>query len=158
MVVEGITDFYALSIALKFSDKISRLAFIPGVGSGASGLQISLLLGRGDAFTVMLDDDKAGKTSANKYRAEWYLTNQSVFTVGELLPDFKSKRLEGFLSEALVEDIMAQQSLTSRPSKKQIGLFLAEKFSSGAEKNPFDNETQSRFEKLLQALQDRFPT
>jgi hypothetical protein len=66
LLVEGITDYYALKFVFdKWSTK--TFALMPGCGAGASGPQISSMLGRGERFIVLLDDDKAGKQAAQRY-------------------------------------------------------------------------------------------
>lgn len=64
VIVEGITDFYALKLV---QDKLAKTSIMPGCGAGSSGALISWLLGRGEKFILVLDDDSAGKAAAKRY-------------------------------------------------------------------------------------------
>ena len=56
VIVEGISDYYALSLAKKIANVETEFSLMPGVGAGASGPLIGMLLGRGDQFIVLLDN------------------------------------------------------------------------------------------------------
>jgi hypothetical protein len=48
LVVEGVTDYYALKIVQRFLKMFETFSIMPGVGAGASDPTISSLLGRGE--------------------------------------------------------------------------------------------------------------
>ncbi len=158
VLVEGIMDFYALSIARRNSGKKYKFAIMPGVGAGASGPQISLLLGRGDSFVMMLDDDAAGRKAVARYQQEWYLDSDQVFTVGALDAEFTNARLEELLSSETQDLIRTHAGLSTKPNKKQIGLYLAEKYAEQSDKEAFCVETQARLQKILDSLAARLKT
>jgi hypothetical protein len=128
IIVEGITDFYALKLVENTSSEIS---IMPGCGAGSSGPLISWLLGRGEKFILVLDDDKAGNAAATRYANEWLLSENSVATLGQLIPAFSGRKLEGLLSSETTEAIKAALQKTSAPTKKEIGLYLAELYALG---------------------------
>lgn len=119
VLVEGITDFYALKLASRMSGKKRGFSVMPGVGAGAAGPQIALLLGRADRFLVMLDDDKAGRQSAQKYRSEWFLSEDEVFTLATFGSDYEGKRLEGLISQDTKQLIMYPNFFTSVDSTRR---------------------------------------
>ena len=85
VIFEGISDYYAFKYVQDFTgDSIAGLALMPGAGAGASGPIISYLLGRAEKFLVLLDDDKAGRTAAERYRNEWMLTGREVSTLSDI--------------------------------------------------------------------------
>lgn len=126
VVVEGITDFYALSIAISFSKRRRRFHIIPGTGSGSSGPVIGQLLGQGATFVVLLDDDKEGKKAAAKYASEWYLGQDQVLTLNHIDDSFAGMAIERILGRETLDFISARLQLSSPPSKKQVGWYLAE--------------------------------
>jgi predicted ATPase len=86
VIVEGISDYYALRLAFDMRAKPPRFSLMPGCGSGASGPLLSLLLGRGESFLLLVDDDKAGRKEKVRYQSEWCLRPGQVLTVADLDP------------------------------------------------------------------------
>ena len=56
LIIEGISDYYALKLVKEICDSEVTISLMPGCGAGASGPLLSLLLGRGEKFIVLLDD------------------------------------------------------------------------------------------------------
>lgn len=155
VLVEGISDFYALKLAAAIKDRTLPFSIMPGVGSGAMGPQISLLLGRGEKFVVLLDDDKAGNSSAGKYRSDWFLSDQQVFTLVALGKDYKGKRIEGLVSADTLDIVSSHLLLNTKPNKKQLGLYFSEMYASGALKTSLSDSTVAELNKLLDMLGGR---
>ncbi|MEB1527548.1 AAA family ATPase [Xanthomonas sp. WHRI 7945] len=155
VLVEGITDFYGLKIANRNIKKKHKFSIMPGVGAGASGPQIGILLGRGDHFLVLLDDDAAGRRAKEQYQTNWYLNDDQIFTLADIDTKLSGKRLEDLICIDTIEKIKIHAGLTSKPNKKQIGLYLAEKFSSESHNDAFGEETQKNLEGILGMLQQR---
>lgn len=153
VLVEGITDFYALKLASRLSRRKISFSLMPGVGCGAAGPQIGLLLGRAERFVVLLDDDKAGRTSAKKYRGDWFLAEEQVFTLAKLGPAYEGKCLEGLISQQTRSKITSHASLKSAPDKKQIGLYLAEMCASNVGVDCISNDTLKELVKVLDLLE-----
>lgn len=150
LLVEGITDYYAIRYARERSPKnYSKFALMPGVGAGASGPLISYLIGRGEQFLVLLDDDEAGRAAASRYRQEWFLPEEAVKTLGDIDVLFKGKRLESLLSSATKAQISSKIGKTSVPSKKEMGFFLAECCAAPNEAIDLSGETTANFAKVL---------
>jgi len=131
LILEGISDYNAFSLAKIDAAELEAFSLMPGGGSGASGPLISLLLGRGERFLVLLDDDAEGRAAAERYRTNWSLSDRQVATLGDLVPEFKGRRLEGLLCSETMELAKVALAMGAKPSKKQIGLYLAEAVAVG---------------------------
>ena len=126
VIVEGISDYYAFKAASTTCDVTINFTIVPGVGSSSSGNLISLLLGRGEKFIVLLDDDKAGRDARDRYRNKWLLPDSSAITYADINAAYKSWRLESLVGQDSFEIAQGKLGLSALPSKDQYGLFLAE--------------------------------
>jgi hypothetical protein len=154
VLVEGITDYAALRLAIATTRKSYEFSVMPGVGAGACDPQIGLLLGRGERFMILLDDDKAGRANAARYREKWFLSERQVFTLAGLGPGFSGKSLEGLISAETVSRIADHFGVTGAPSKKQIGLYLSEKNAAGSI-DGLSRESCDRLSSVLDGLAER---
>jgi predicted ATPase len=155
VIVEGITDYYALRLATMLSRRKFKFNLMPGAGAGASGPLISLLLGRGDRFLLLLDDDKAGKKESDRYQSGWFLDASSVMTLGNIDSRFSGKRLEGLITADTLELISKKNELGTAPSKKQIGWFLAEICAGKPQKSVISTDTLANLILVLEGLAER---
>lgn len=157
VVVEGISDYYALKLVEKLCGLKLSYRLMPGVGSGASGPLISQMLGRAEQFVILLDDDRAGRKEAERYRLEWYLSPDIIFTLADVSPDFKTMSLESLLGKNSIEMIKTQLKIKNEPTKRQIGWYLAEACAThdpaGARLAP---DSLERLTKVLNFLESRF--
>ena len=126
MIVEGISDYYALKAAVVRTGGKPGFNLIPGVGSSSAGHLISLLMGRGEKFIVLLDDDKEGRKARDRYRQQWILSDQVVITLSDIDASFEGMALEALLGQDSLEVAQRSLGLKSLPSKDQYGLILAE--------------------------------
>lgn len=126
LVVEGISDYYALRLAMKTSNQTFAFNIMPGVGSGASAPLISQMMARGQRFLILLDDDREGKKAAEKYKTDWYLTNNEILTLADVRAQFANQALEKVLGPELVAAAQTYLGLSKAPSKQQLGWYLAE--------------------------------
>lgn len=157
VIVEGISDYYALKAASLSVGQELTFNLIPGVGSSAAGHLISLLLGRGEKFVVLLDDDKEGRKARDRYRKGWILSDQIVITWADIDPKFAGMALEGLLGDESLEVAQRAFNLDSRPDKDQYGLILAEHYYKG---DPaaviFSAEGLANLQKVMSYLAGRF--
>ncbi|WP_430309939.1 AAA family ATPase [Pseudomonas sp. PONIH3] len=128
VIVEGISDYYALMAASTSCDCALNFNIVPGVGSTSSGNLISLLMGRGEKFIVLLDDDKAGREARDRYRAKWLLPEDVVITLADIDASYATMALEALLGPESFELAQRKMGLSSPPKKDQYGLFLAEHY------------------------------
>jgi predicted ATP-dependent endonuclease of OLD family len=156
VLLEGITDYYALRFVREhFAKEFHGLSLMPGAGAGASGPMISLLLGRGEKFIILLDDDAAGRAAAVRYRDEWFLPANAVQTLSDVHKDFERKKLETLLGSELGNIIKEKLNKTKAPSKKEIGLYLSEICATRADLSAIGNEASTSLHKLLSLLQEK---
>lgn len=128
VILEGISDYYALkAAALRVGGKLG-FNLIPSVGSSASGNLISLLMARGEKFIVLLDDDKEGRKARDRYRREWILSDQVVISLADVDASFEGMALEELVGRDSFEVAQNSLGLSSLPTKAQYGLILAEYF------------------------------
>jgi predicted ATP-dependent endonuclease of OLD family len=128
VIVEGISDYYAFKAASATCDVPVNFTIVPGVGSSSSGNLISLLMGRGEKFIVLLDDDRAGRDARDRYRKKWLLPDSSVITFSDIDATYESWALEALLGRDSFEVAQRTLGLSTLPSKDQYGLFLAERY------------------------------
>ncbi|MCD9115920.1 AAA family ATPase [Pseudomonas bijieensis] len=128
VIVEGISDYYAFKAASTTCDITINFTIVPGVGSSSSGNLLSLLMGRGEKFIVLLDDDKAGREARDRYRKKWLLPDWSVITFADIDATYESWALEALVGQDSFEIAQRTLGLSKLPSKDQYGLFLAEHY------------------------------
>lgn len=157
LIVEGISDFYALTLAKRLLGMTYSFSITPGAGSGASGPVISLLLGQGQRFALLLDDDAEGKKAAKKYKEDWFLDDASVSTLADVNSQFSGMALEKLLGEETVAHIQNYLQLSDKPSKRQVGWYFAE--VCGADELVADSlpaGALARFRQVLDYFESRF--
>jgi ABC-type Mn2+/Zn2+ transport system ATPase subunit len=155
VIVEGITDFYALKLAQLKEPKLNRFCLLPGDGAGSSGPLVSLLLGRSEKFCLLFDDDKEGKAQALRFRTNWILDDDAVFTLARVSSDFSGMQLESLLGEETIATIKTALNLTSKPSKQQIGIYLAEACAI-QNFDAFEKTSYERLNIILRFLNSKF--
>lgn len=149
LIVEGITDFYALRLTILNNNLNLPFRIMPGTGAGSSGTLISMLLGRGEKFAILLDDDNAGRAAKHKYINEWFLASNQAFTLGDLSNEYSDMQLERLLLQKSVELIKKNLGLHSAPNKKQLGWYLAESCAQTEHKGYLTKETYDDLAKVL---------
>ncbi|WP_164854698.1 AAA family ATPase [Devosia sp. 1566] len=145
LLVEGPTDFYALSYVLKRSEWAGRFTVIPGTGSGTLDSLISLALGRANNFLVLLDDDGAGRSASARYREKFYLGSSNVQTLGELDVRFTGAELETFLSG---DTLLMVRAKYGNAKKASIGHYLAE-ICALNEEGALDSQTVRNYLEII---------
>lgn len=156
VIVEGVSDYYALRLAAMICNANMTFRLMPGVGAGSCGPLISLLLGRGERFVILLDDDKTGKKEAERYKEQWFLDTDAVFTLREVDPSFAGMQLESLLDTETMDLIGKKFGMTDRPNKKQIGWYLAEMCAANVDKDCLSPSTRANLEKVLAHLSTKF--
>lgn len=129
-IIEGISDYYALRLAKEASGNRHSVSLVPGAGSGAAGPIVSQMLGQGMHFILVLDDDKEGRKARDRYREVWFLSESAVLTLGDVSSEFAGQSLEKVLGDEAIALIQSKLALSSKPTKKQIGWYLAEACAS----------------------------
>ncbi|HBO4402349.1 hypothetical protein FA456_21770 [Pseudomonas aeruginosa] len=157
VIVEGISDYYAFKAASTTCDVTINFTIVPGVGSSSSGNLISLLMGRGEKFIVLLDDDRAGRDARDRYRKKWLLPDSSVITFADIDATYESWALEALLGRDSFEVAQRKLGLNALPSKDQYGLFLAEHYHKAeAGENLFSPQGLENLHAVLRFLAQQF--
>lgn len=157
VIVEGISDYYALVLAKKLSIKNYSYDIMPGAGSGASGPLVSQLMGQGQSFVLLLDDDAEGKKAVSRYKQGWFLDDHTVVTLAHIDPAFAGCSLEKLLGSEFIDLVQKSLGLTQAPTKRQIGWYLAE--ACGDEKRRAEalpEVTKRRLETVLECFDNMF--
>jgi len=156
VITEGISDFHAFSVIAKDKTENAGFILVPGIGAGNIGAMISLYLGHGKKFLVLLDDDSAGKKEKERYQSKWCLSDKEVCTLGDLDLNFKGKKLESLLSKD-THNIIATHfgKAGKRASKKEIGLYFAEKSFTKNDTATRSTETRRVVTKIIDLLEKR---
>jgi hypothetical protein len=156
VITEGISDFHAYRVLGAEALAKAPFEFLPGLGAGASSPLISLCLGTGRDFIVLLDDDKAGRKEAQNYKEKWHLNRDAVMTLRDLNNALDGHALETLLGEethSLISRNFGREGGTA--TKKEIGIFFAERaYTSGTTSLP--KETVSLVCGLVEALSKQF--
>jgi len=152
VIVEGITDYYSLKFASLISRRKLGFNLMPGVGAGASGPLISLLLARGERFILLLDDDKTGRRELQRYQSQWFLDDSSLITLGGIDQKFSEKCIEGLITEDTLALISKKNSIASTPTKKQIGWYMAEMCARHPQKSDISADTLANLSLVLDTL------
>lgn len=157
VIVEGILDYYALKAAsLKYKGKLG-FDIIPGVGSSSAGDLISLMMGRGENFIVLLDDDAAGREARDSYNEKWILPGDVIFTLKDVDASFEKMALEKLLGDESKQIAKDSLGLSALPDKKRYGLILAEYYyKPDADVEIFSRSAMDNLQKILAFLAGRF--
>jgi len=146
--VEGKNDFYMMAYfnEIIFKSK-HKLKIVPSSGANDLGPLISLYLGWGRKFLVLLDDDKAGRKACERYIEEWILSKSDVITLADAVPSSKGKAIESILTPAGIS-LIGTELGKGAPTKKEIGRFFQEKYAQG-QAIQFDKDTLDAISNLL---------
>jgi predicted ATP-dependent endonuclease of OLD family len=149
IILEGITDFYFLSLIQKYSNLISKdIRLIAGSGSGASTTLISLGLSFAESFLVVFDNDKGGADAIKKYKDEFgsTITNHFIF-----YSNHTNTCLEHLISSK--DATLLMTNTKSKTIKKSLGIFFYD-FKDSHKKfiNGISQETINNFKPVFDSI------
>jgi len=133
LVVEGISDYHAFTLAKRISGKRYSFNVLPGSGSGASGPILSQLMAQGQKFALLLDDDPEGRKAAAKYADDWFIGPDKVMTLKSIDKSYGGMAIEKLLGQETIELVQEHLEISNKPSKKQIGWYLSESCAATAD-------------------------
>lgn len=148
IMLEGPSDFFAFSYVLQRLKPKLEINVIPGTGSGSLDTLVSLALARGNRFYVLLDDDESGRKNADRYRQKFFLTEEHVGTIADVIPQRANSALEDLLSDETKSKVVEQ---FGNKKKASIGQYLAEQCRTGAE-GALSDETFENLAEILRKL------
>lgn len=131
LMVEGKSDFYMMRYFFDHVIKSRKVKVMPGTGANGLGSLIELYLGWGKKFVVVLDGDKAGRESRDRYEADYLLPSDKLALLPDLVPALSIKAIESMISESDKVKISAALSLTRSPSKKDLARYFQEALATG---------------------------
>lgn len=168
VLLEGISDYYFLlgmAEYLKMSGKISNFSFIPGKSASQMHLVASILIGWGQNFVAVVDNDQAGKaahkdlrtlnvdedkilpTSSQTDGAIEDLFSQDDFINYVLPDDYAVKTAEGKINSGLVK---------GKADKVIWAKILMDKIRSDDSSLKFSPETIDNFTELFDKIISAF--
>ncbi|MCM3758720.1 ATP-binding protein [Sporosarcina aquimarina] len=148
LITEGITDYYLISMLIKYRDDFNHdeLCIIPG--SGAQNLKelISLSIASADKYLVLLDNDDAGQLAYRKYMSYFDGENANIKFYNPLEKPFE---LEDFIIQ---EDAERIKHITQSSNLKTsiVGLyFLSDEQLKRRTIRKLNNEKLANLDELL---------
>lgn len=152
--VEGKSDFYVMKYFFEVILKAKRIDVMPSTGANDLGLLISLYLGWGKDFLIVLDSDKSGRSARDRYVEEYFLDPACALTLAELVPSPGITAIESLLDAEALARIEKYYGLSKKPSKKDITRYFQEAYA-GRRAEKFSKEVSGNFKILLAALQSK---
>lgn len=127
VLVEGKGDFFILEYGRRVLLKSkSDFAIVPTRGAGDMDDLIGIFYGWGVNFAICLDADKAGVEASQRYKSDWAMPSEKVFTLENVDVSLKGGRIEDLLTSADQKIISEAMGLNSTPTKSQVQLFFSE--------------------------------
>lgn len=156
LIVEGKLDYYALSYFKLRSVTKRDFDILPGTGATNMSTLVSLFLGWGRRFVILLDDDAAGRKAKLKYQDDYLLAPTQIITLQEISDDFAGSKLEQVFSVQFIDALKKRLGIAAGAhlGKKQIALYFQEALasSSAAPLPPELEGTQHRFELIFDVV------
>lgn len=156
VMLEGKNDFYTIKY---FKDVIlddkSEMNLLPGLSSGSLDNLISLYIGWGKTFIVLVDSDQEGSIQKERYIKKFgSLIEDRIFTYEDIDTEWKNVAIEKIIGEV---DCLGIQ-LDAYPEsidfdKKIFNRSIQEKLIK-QEKYEFSKETKDKFKKITKFLEE----
>jgi hypothetical protein len=128
--VEGKSDFYVLAYYLSVLRGVDDVCVVPGIGATNMSTLISLYLGWGKSFVVLLDGDKEGVKARKRYIEDFGLAESRVVLFPDVAQNVEISEIEDILDMADLKVIQDHFALSDTPSKNNIMRFFQEKLAS----------------------------
>lgn len=158
--LEGKNDYYTLSYFNEvIFDKTYDLHIAPSMGSGNLDTLISLYLGWGKKFIILLDSDRAGKDQKSRYIEKFgIIVEERIFTLRDIDATWVDKGLEKLFEDS--EALTFQQTCYPDSTKYNKTHFNRTIQESLINKKVFEflPKTKDNFEKILLFLTDKINT
>lgn len=168
VLLEGISDYYFLlgmAEYLKISDKVSAFSFIPGKGASQMHFVASILIGWGQDFVAVVDNDKAGK-GAHKNLRELSVdedrilqtSSQAGAAIEDLFSydDFTNQVIPSDFELKVVEDKSNSQNIKNKADKVILAKLLIDKIRSEDAPLKLSQETTDNFMELFKKIMSAF--
>ncbi|TWF39601.1 putative ATP-dependent endonuclease of OLD family [Chitinophaga polysaccharea] len=155
--LEGKTDFYVLKYLKEVILKIpGDIALVPSTGSSNLNTLISLYMGWGKEFIILLDSDKEGKSQKTKYIDSFgIIVEQRIFTLDDIDAFWKKHGIEKLFDPS--ELLLIQQKSfpdTTRYDKTNFHRTIQELLINKIEV-PLSVQTMNNFRRLISFLTEK---
>lgn len=152
---EGKNDFYVLNHFNRIVLDLPNLNFTPGTSASNLEYLISLYLGWGTKFVILLDADKEGKKQKNRYIEIFgSILENSIFTLDDIELTWSDFELEDIIEKDDRNKIVNTFSPNERLSKKTLNRSLQELYLKSM-KLDFNDKTIDNFNKIFTFLRDK---
>ena len=155
--LEGKNDYYTLTYfnEVIFNNKY-ELNLAPSTGSGNLDTLISLYIGWGKEFTILLDSDKAGNNQKSRYIKKFgIIVEQRIYTLEDINQTWVKKGSEKLFEKS--EALKFQQTSypdSNKYNKTHFNRTIQESLINKRDFN-FSQETKDNIEKILVFLTEK---
>lgn len=156
IVTEGKNDFYTLKYLVDLGYVASKLSsnVFPGTGKDKVDYAVSLYLGWGRKFVVLLDDDKGGRQTYKRLLDSFGpILEDNIFRLNHIDKNWKGKTLEGLFSDSDYPKIMQHvYEDQTEYNKEKFNIALQDCYLNNR-KVSLHTYTVNRFHKLFDFLE-----
>lgn len=154
IITEGKNDFYTLNYFQQILKNKDLIKIIPGTSASNLESLISLYLGWGSKFVVLLDDDKQGKIQKERYINTFgEILNNSIFTLKDVNSSWEKFELEKLIEAEDQTKIIKEIYKVSEINKSNLNRSLQELYIKNTVLE-FSKQTESNFKNLFEFLQN----
>lgn len=154
---EGKNDFYSIKYFKELIiDYTKKLNLAPSSGSGNLDTLISLYMGWGKEFVIILDSDESGRIEKKRYIEKFGVFLESrVFTLEDIDPNWKNIELEKiFKKEELLMVQKAGYPTTTKYNKTHFNRTIQESLIN-KKKFDFSDDTKNNFLRILDFINQK---
>jgi predicted ATP-dependent endonuclease of OLD family len=149
--LEGKNDYYTLTYfnEVIFGNLVD-LKFVPGIGASHLDTLISLYIGWGRNFIVLLDADAEGHKQKNRYLENFgEIVSQRIFTLGDIDREWDGKNMENIINTK--EKLLFQNTSFPQSDVFEKSLFnkTIQEFLINQRNFDWSEETKENFKKIL---------
>lgn len=151
---EGKNDYYTLAYFQEvILSKVEKLNIAPSTGSGNLDTLISLYIGWGKEFIVLLDSDKEGNNQKKRYTDKFGIIIETrIFTLEDINPKWKNIDMENlFDKKEALAFLQTNYPLSKSFNKTHFNRTIQESLIN-RNKYSFAPQTVKNFEKILKFL------
>ncbi|MDM1380984.1 ATP-dependent nuclease [Myroides marinus] len=149
VITEGKNDFYTLNYFEQILNKENKINIIPGTSASNLETLISLYLGWGAKFIVILDDDKEGNLQKKRYIDNFGdVVCNSIFTLFDINQNWKKFELEDIITQNDQKEIVEKIYSSSKVSKTLLNRSLQELYIKNISLE-LSEETNENFKKIF---------
>ena len=128
--VEGKSDYAILNYFQENHELFgAKIALIPCCGAHNMSSLISLYVGWGKEFVVLLDSDEAGQVARERYHKDYPACKGRVLLLADIAGQ-GFKKIENLLNDDDLTLISSHFKITGKPSKKQILAYFQESLAT----------------------------